>query len=147
MKPSGALLMSAWVLAAAAPFLLLSLAGAAPRAKTPAPVRFEASASKQKQTLEITPQGRKAVSFKMAIEGSCQRTVTGIARLKGGDLEMDEDENGLMYPAQEYLHKAKDGCELFLRIKLKQADRAVIKQAEDCKATCSPTDVVMKKVP
>ena len=118
-------------------------AGAAPKTTKAAAMRFEVATPKLKQELEVTRTGKKTVSFKLNLTGSCQRTVTGVARLKGGDLEMDEDEKGVAYPAEEFLHRGKDRCELFLRIKFKDATRAIVQQAEDCKTTCNPVEDLM----
>ena len=135
-------LLSLLSAAALTAHLLQVPAIAAPKAGRPA-THFRVATAKVKQDLEITPQGKKAVAFKLTIDGSCQRTVNGVARLKGGDLEMDEDEKGAAYPALEYLHRGKDGCELFLRIKYKVANRAIVQQAEDCKTTCPPVENLM----
>jgi hypothetical protein len=105
-------------------------------------IRFATSSPKLTQELEVTGLGKKTVSFKLNLSGSCQRTFSGVARLKGGDLESDEDEKGVGYFADEYVHTAKNGCALYLRIKVKDAQRAVVKQA-DCDPSCVPVEDLM----
>ena len=91
----------------------------------------------------MTPKGKKAVSFKLEVSGSCKRSIAGVAKLKSGDAESDEDETGTSYFVDEYRHTAKDGCLLILRL---QADddrkRAIVAHA-DCKPTCAPIKDLM----
>ena len=130
-------MLSAPVLAGLAGSYLPEVATAAPAA-----MRFRLSTPTFRQDLEVTPQGKKAVAFKLTIEGPCELHVNGLALLREGDPEMDVDENGVAYPALEYQHEAQDGCELFLRIKRKDAKRAIV-QIEDCQTACAPAETLM----
>jgi hypothetical protein len=122
-------------------------ADAAPTSKagtaTKPRIRYLVTAGKLTQQLDIVAKSKREVAFKLDLSGTCQRTVSGTARLKGGDSESDEDETGEAYFADEYVHKAKDGCELFLRIQEKLGKRAIVMQSETCKATCQPVEDLM----
>ena len=130
------------------PFLLASMLfpaaaqPAAPAKPATAPMRFLVSTPKLTQELTVTPKGKRAISFNLKLSGSCQRTVTGVAQLKGGDYESADDENGVAYLANEYRHTAKNGCELIILLKAKQVNRATLEEV-DCKATCAPVEDLM----
>ena len=117
------------------------IAAAAPNGKAPS-ASYVVATPKVTQELTVAPKGKKAVSFKLNLSGSCKRTVTGVAKLKSGDAESDEDETGTSYFVDEYWFKAKDGCQLILRLQADDRQRAIIKHA-DCKASCNPVEDLM----
>jgi hypothetical protein len=120
-------------------------AAAAPAAnKTPpaTPMRFLLSTPKLTQELTVTPKGKRAITFTLKLSGACQRNVAGVAKLKGGDYESGEDENGVSYLANEFRHTAKNGCELIIWLKADDARRATLEEV-DCKATCAPVEDLM----
>jgi hypothetical protein len=105
-------------------------------------MRFLVTTPKLTQELKVVRKSKKAVAFELKLSGSCQRSVAATAKLKGGDLEMDEDEKGLSYPAEEFVYQTKT-CALYLRIKFKDAKRALVVQAGDCQTTCNPVEDLM----
>ena len=124
--------------------LLLPVPAAAAAAKktTAKPMRFLVSTPKLTQELTVTPKGKNAITFDLKLSGSCQRTVSGAAKLKGGDYESAEDENGVAYLANEFRHTAKNGCELIIWLKADDAKRATMLEV-DCKSACAPVEDLM----
>jgi hypothetical protein len=122
--------------------LPLPTAAAASKKTTATPMRFLVSTPKLTQELTVTPKGKKAIAFDLKLSGSCQRTVSGVAKLKGGDYESAEDENGVAYLANEFRHTAKNGCELIIWLKADDAKRATMLEV-DCKAACAPVEDLM----
>ena len=123
--------------------LLLPIAAAA--ATKPAatkPMRFVVTTPKLTQELKVVRKTKKAVSFELNLSGSCERKLAATAKLKGGDLEMDEDEKGVSYPAEEFVYENKT-CAVYLRIKYKDAKRAIVVQAGDCATTCNSVEDLM----
>ena len=106
------------------------------------PMRFLVSTPKLTQELTVTPKGKRAITFNLKLAGACQRSVAGIATLKGGDYESAEDENGVAYLANEFRHTAKNGCELIIWLKADDSRRATLEEV-DCKATCTPVEDLM----
>jgi hypothetical protein len=44
-------------------------------------------------------------------------------------IEIDEDEEGVAYPSDEYVHTTTDGAMLFIRISLEERDKVIINAA------------------
>ena len=122
--------------------LLPTTAEGATKPAAGAGMRFLVTTPKLTQELKVVRKSKKSVAFELNLSGTCQRSVAATAKLKGGDLEMDEDEKGLSYPAEEFVYENKT-CALYLRIKFKDAKRAVVMQAGDCQTTCNPVEDLM----
>jgi hypothetical protein len=122
--------------------LLPTTADGATKPAAGAGMRFLVTTPNLTQELKVVRKSKKSVAFELNLSGSCQRSVAATAKLKGGDLEMDEDEKGLSYPAEEFVYETKT-CALYLRIKFKDAKRAVVMQAGDCQTTCNPVEDLM----
>ena len=122
--------------------LVPSVAAGAAKPAANTPMRFVVTTPKLTQELKVVRKTKKAVSFELNLSGSCERKLTATAKLKGGDLEMDEDEKGLSYPAEEFVYENK-ACAVYLRIKHKDAKRAIVMQAGDCATTCNPVEDLM----
>jgi hypothetical protein len=105
-------------------------------------MRFLVTTPKLTQELKVIRKTRKSVAFELNLTGACERKVAATAQLKGGDLEMDEDEKGLAYPAEEFVYE-NSTCALYVRIKFKDAKRAIVMQAGDCKTACNPVEDLM----
>jgi hypothetical protein len=124
--------------------LLPAGAQAAPTKPVATPFRLLISTPKLTQELTVSRKTKKAITFTAKLTGACQRTITGVAKLKGGDYESGEDENGVAYLADEYRYTAKNGCQLILVLKADDAARATLEEV-DCKATCAPIEDLMSR--
>lgn len=122
--------------------LVPSVAASAADPGASIPMRFLVTTPKLTQELKVVRKTKKAVSFELNLSGSCDRKLAATAKRKGGDLEMDEDEKGLSYPAEEFVYVNKT-CAVYLRIKHKDAKRAIVMQAGDCATTCNPVEDLM----
>jgi hypothetical protein len=122
--------------------LVPSVAAGAAKPTASTPMWFVVTTPKLTQELKVVRKTKKAVSFELNLSGSCQRKLAATAKLKGGDLEMDEDEKGLSYPAEEFVYENKT-CAVYLRLKHKDAQRAIVMQAGDCATTCNPVEDLM----
>jgi hypothetical protein len=122
--------------------LLPATAQAAPIKPVVTPFRLLISTPKLTQELTVSRKTKKAITFTAKLTGACQRTITGVAKLKGGDYESGEDEHGVAYLADEYRYTAKNGCELIIVLKADDATRATLEEV-DCKATCAPVEDLM----
>jgi hypothetical protein len=125
-----------------AALFLPSIAFGAVKPAATAPMRFVVTTPKLSQELKVVRKTKKAVSFELNLSGSCERKLAATAKLKGGALEMDEDEMGVSYPAEEFVYENKT-CAVYLRIKHKDATRAIVVQAGDCATTCNPVEDLM----
>jgi hypothetical protein len=126
--------------------VMFAVSAQAARAKpVPTPFRLLVTTPKLTQELTVSRKTKKAITFTAKLSGTCQRTITGVAKLKGGDSESGEDENGLMYQADEYRYTAKNGCELIITLKSDDATRATLEEV-DCKATCAPVEDLMVRM-
>ena len=123
---------------------LLVPASAAGATKPPVgkTMRFLVTTPKLTQELKVIRKTKKSLSFELNLTGTCERKVAATAQLKGGDMEMDEDEKGLSYPSEEFVYETST-CALYVRIKFKDAKRAIVMQAGDCKTTCNPVEDLM----
>lgn len=117
-------------------------AQAAPIKPVATPIRLLVSTPKLTQELTVSRKTKKAITFTAKLSGTCQRTITGVAKVKGGDYESGEDENGVAYLADEYRYTAKNGCELIIWLKADDAARATMEEV-DCKAKCAPVEDLM----
>ncbi len=70
-----------------------------------------------KQTVELNKCNDKEIVFKLTTQNKHSKQdakIEGIAKMKGGDVEIDEDAEGNAYPVNEYIYE-KD-CWLAFRI-------------------------------
>jgi len=70
-----------------------------------------------KQTIELSLCNEKEIVFKLISQNKYRNQeskIEGIAKIKGGDIELDEDSEGNAYPVYEYIYE-KD-CWLAFRI-------------------------------
>jgi hypothetical protein len=79
-----------------------------------------------KQEAYIKSLSSKKIEFHIFVSNDLEKktsTIQGVAIDKfDGDPEMDLDEHGEMYPAEEYFYEAK-GCLLAIRIDILQKDK------------------------
>ncbi len=98
-----------------------------------------------KQVLQVRMRGRHQIEFTAKIESPCKRTVTGVAVSRHGDPEIDEDDNGVAYPAEEFAYKGRDRLELWVRIDMKKHRYARIKVLDESSAKCQFSEDLMKR--
>jgi len=71
-----------------------------------------------KQTVELSLFNEKEIVFKLISQNKLRKQeskIEGIAKIKGGDIELDVDAEGNAYPVNEYIYE-KDCCWLAFRI-------------------------------
>ena len=94
---------------------------------------YETSNTRFSESLTISRLSKDSIQFKWLItekKKSATETMQGIAvKDKTGDFEIDEDEAGLSYPAEEYIYQ-NGGCFLYVRLSVDlPKKRAVVKTA------------------
>jgi hypothetical protein len=70
-----------------------------------------------KQIIELSLYNEKEIAFKLISQNKQRKQeakIEGVAKIKGGDVEIDEDAEGNAYPVNEYIYE-KD-CWLAFRI-------------------------------
>ncbi|KAF0128603.1 MAG: hypothetical protein FD155_3161 [Bacteroidetes bacterium] len=85
-----------------------------------------------KQTVELSLCNEKEIAFKLISQNKQRKQeskIEGIAKIKGGDIELDEDAEGNAYPVNEYIYE-KD-CWLAFRIDKDTKTKIRINEA-DC---------------
>lgn len=92
-----------------------------------------------KQTLSIVYKNEYEIKFYLQNEKrepNCKQIIEGYAVNENKDLdpELDEDEDGISYPSNEFIFK-KGKCLIAIRIAMKEKDKAIIK-TNNCKQTC-----------
>lgn len=100
---------------------------------------------KVKQVLQVRPHASHQIAFILKVETPCKRTVSGIATRHGGDPEIDEDENGVAYPAEEFAYKGRDGLELWIRLDVEKHLHARLKVL-DTRGACRFSEDLMQHV-
>lgn len=102
---------------------------------------------KIKEELIITAQTDNSISFYFGVDskaGLCSRSLTSSASMahQGSDPEIDEDESGVAYPANEYIYKGDDYV-LYFRISLDN-DKAKVRVEQD--ALCNIDESVILRI-
>lgn len=102
---------------------------------------FKYSDNLVEQTLHVTEQDSSGIKFSLLLkkkDGTCKSQVSGIAvnNYKGSDPEIDEDENGVAYPANEFVYNEGE-CHIAIRIAMDEMNKAKIK-ASGCNDPCYP---------
>jgi hypothetical protein len=85
-----------------------------------------------KQTVELSFCNEKDIVFKLISQNKLRKQeakIEGIAKIKGGDIEIDEDVEGNAYPVNEYIYE-KD-CWIAFRIDKDSKTKIRINEA-DC---------------
>lgn len=85
-----------------------------------------------KQTVELSLCNEKEIVFKLISQNKQRKQVSkieGIAKNKGGDIELDEDAEGNAYPVNEYIYEKE--CWLAFRIDRDTKTKMRINEA-DC---------------
>ncbi len=125
--------------------LILALAALASPAHAGEPMTFAISEGNVKQVLQVRAHGTHRVGFTLSMESRCKRTVSGIAIGHGGDAEIDEDEDGLAYAAEEFAYKGQGGLELWIRVDVEKHVHARVKVV-DPRSKCPFSEALMKRV-
>ena len=83
-----------------------------------------------KQSILITYTNENEIRFRYSINIKKERSeinFNGIAINNFPDgVEIDEDEEGIAYPSNEYVHTTTDGAMLMIRISLEERDKVII---------------------
>ena len=85
-----------------------------------------------KQTVEISLFNEEEIVFKLISENKYRKQkalIEGIAKIKEGDIELDEDAEGNAYPVNEYIYEKE--CWIAFRIDIKTKTKMRINEA-DC---------------
>lgn len=81
-------------------------------------------------------------------EKDISSSLRGTAKLKKGDVEIDEDENGIGYPVREYIYNEK--CWIAIRLAMQTKDKVRINSSEcdSLKSSLTPFSSisVLKKI-
>lgn len=86
-----------------------------------------------KQKVELGLFNDKELNFTLTTENKAQKKkaiLKGLAKIKNGDVELDEDSEGNAYPVDEYIYDFE--CWIAFRIERGSHLRMIIKEA-DCK--------------
>ncbi len=121
-----------------------SAAAEEPAGDAAKPVAYVLLGKNLKQVLQVRPRGNREIEFELTIEARCGRTVSGIATSQGGDPEMDEDEDGVAYPAREYEYEGGDGLELWIRVDMEKHLHARLK-ISDTRKKCGFSEGLMTR--
>lgn len=108
--------------------------------------RFEVGDERLRQTLTISRVGVNVVEFVATIRGSCERTISGRATNRGGDVEIDISAEGVGVPCEQFIHESSTRCWLYLTVSIEGARTARIRET-DCKQDCPFLDVLMPEAP
>ena len=102
--------------------------------------KYTASNTQFTEQLSITRLSKDSIQFSWLISGNTTaETMQGIAvKSKTADFEMDEDETGLSYPAEEYIYK-KGSCYLYLRLSVDLPNKRAVVKAANCNLTSYKT--------
>jgi hypothetical protein len=97
-----------------------------------------------KQELQIHSRGKHRIAFTLTMELPCKRKVSGTATSQGGDPEIDEDEDGMAYAAEEFVFSERGGHTVWIRIDVESFDKARLKESDD-KVACRFSEGLMKR--
>ena len=102
--------------------------------------KYTASNTQFTEQLSITRLSKDSIQFSWLISGiTSAEMMQGIAvKSKTADFEMDEDETGLSYPAEEYIYK-KGSCYLYLRLSVDLPNKRAVVKAANCNLTSYKT--------
>jgi len=94
-----------------------------------------------KESLSVSYKSDSEIIFSLNLrkkDGTCSVVLNGKATNKNENLdpELDEDEEGLAYPSNEYVYENGE-CTAALRIAMTAKDKAIVKIL-GCKETCYP---------
>lgn len=110
-------------------------------------LRYTLKNKEWSQILELSFVGEKEVIFALSLDGECNRTLSGKAvnRALGSDSEIDEDEAGIAYPADQFTYEESTGCFIAIRIDRKKNENIRIQEA-NCQSGCPLQKGIMKPV-
>ena len=80
------------------------------------------------RSITVVQKSSKEITFELLIKNKTngyEKKINGSAVMKGGDLEIDEDEDGNAYPCYEYVFKSDDNY-MGIRIDAETGDRLTI---------------------
>lgn len=90
------------------------------------------------QTVYIKKENNDSIEFTIISKNkttNATRSLNGIAKLKSGDVELDEDSDGLAYPVNEYIYKENE-LWVYFRLDIKTKTILSIKSNEKKNQEC-----------
>lgn len=104
---------------------------------------YAVSDEKTHQKLDILFQSENVITFTLKIDGVCSRELSGEAVSSNLDYEIDEDENGEAYPAEEFVYK--DGDDYYLSIRVDAIERDKVRVKEEGALSCPFVSDLMRE--
>lgn len=117
-----------------------------PANSDPTAVVFRYQDSETQQYLRIHFLSKRKIHFVLRVDEDCHKTIEGTAINRADDYTVDADEAGVLFPANEFVYRERDGHTLYITIAARtkgfKQDKAYVSELRD-RSGCPVSEDIM----